>query len=287
MPFFSIIIPTYNRANLILTTLESLLNQTFQDFEVIVIDDGGTDNTAEIVSKFNDSRIQYHWRENAERGASRNFGASLALGKIINFFDSDDEAFSNHLQTAFDFFQNLDNTNKILHTGFCFKFEDKLYNHFTLSGRLNEEVLKHNILSCNNMFIPKFIFDTNKFSEIRDLSASEDWELWIRLALNYEIIGLSALTSVVIQHDNRSMALATGSSSEKRLNILIDLLAKTNLTSGQIENIKAECFSLIALCYSLDKNFRLSLVFLFKSFLSNPSYLFKRRFLATVKHWIV
>jgi glycosyltransferase involved in cell wall biosynthesis len=73
-PYFSIIIPSFNRAHLIGHTLQSVLNQTFTSFEVLVVDDGGTDGTKDVVEKLNNGRIRYYKKNNGERGAARNFG---------------------------------------------------------------------------------------------------------------------------------------------------------------------------------------------------------------------
>ena len=74
MCFFSIIIPTYDRASFITKTINSVLSSEFTDFEIIVVDDGSTDNTSEIVSAIQDNRIKYIYQENKERGAARNNG---------------------------------------------------------------------------------------------------------------------------------------------------------------------------------------------------------------------
>ena len=95
----SIIIPTYNRANLIEKTIASVLGQSEKNFEVIVIDDGSTDNTEEVVSKYLSDQFRYIKIENGERGAARNHGTKLANGKYINWFDSDDIMHPNHVET--------------------------------------------------------------------------------------------------------------------------------------------------------------------------------------------
>ena len=73
-PLFSIVIPTYNRAHLIGKTIESVLRQEFTDFEILIVDDGSKDNTEEVASTFTDKRIRYLKKQNAERGAARNYG---------------------------------------------------------------------------------------------------------------------------------------------------------------------------------------------------------------------
>lgn len=87
---FSIIIPTYNRAHMISRGIESVINQTYTNWELIIIDDGSTDNTKEVVESYNDSRIQYYWQKNQERSVARNNGIGKAKGDWICFLDSDD-----------------------------------------------------------------------------------------------------------------------------------------------------------------------------------------------------
>ena len=97
---FSIIIPTYNRSAFILKIIDSFLKQSYPYFELIIVDDGSNDNTAEVTGTIKDERVKYFCKENGERGAARNFGAKQATGDYINYFDSDDLAYPNHLEVA-------------------------------------------------------------------------------------------------------------------------------------------------------------------------------------------
>jgi glycosyltransferase involved in cell wall biosynthesis len=97
-PFFSIIIPTYNRANTIQGSITSVLNQTFGAFELIVVDDGSTDNTKEVVSNFRDNRLKYVRQANAGVSQARNTGASQAAGEYLLFLDSDDSFTPRYLE---------------------------------------------------------------------------------------------------------------------------------------------------------------------------------------------
>lgn len=98
----SVIIPTYNREDLLPTAVESVINQTFKDWELIIVDDGSTDGTEELVKKYlTDIRISYVKKENGGGAQTRNFGVSLAKRDFIVFLDSDDEAYPNWLETAF------------------------------------------------------------------------------------------------------------------------------------------------------------------------------------------
>ena len=102
MSFFSVIIPTFNRAHLIRNAIEAVMLQTFTDFELIISDDGSTDNTEEIITPLlKDSRIKYIKQINKGVCAARNFGAKHASGKYLIFLDSDDTINENWL---FDFY---------------------------------------------------------------------------------------------------------------------------------------------------------------------------------------
>lgn len=90
-PIISIVLPTYNRANLISETIESVINQSYTNWELIVIDDGSTDDTQKVVTSFQDSRIHYYFIEHsANLGKVRNEGIRKATGEFIAFLDSDD-----------------------------------------------------------------------------------------------------------------------------------------------------------------------------------------------------
>ena len=106
-PTVSVIIPTYNRAHLIKRAIQSVLNQTYQDFEVIIVDDASTDNTEEVVKSFNDPRIRYIRHEkNKGAAAARNTGIKTARGKYIAFQDSDDEWLPEKLEKQMKVFEN-------------------------------------------------------------------------------------------------------------------------------------------------------------------------------------
>ncbi|OGW85168.1 MAG: hypothetical protein A3C35_07185 [Omnitrophica bacterium RIFCSPHIGHO2_02_FULL_46_11] len=89
-PKVSVLIPAYNMASYLSEAIESVFRQTFKDFELIVIDDGSTDNTREIVSRFKNHRIDYYYQDNQGRAAARNTGLHLAKGQYVAFLDADD-----------------------------------------------------------------------------------------------------------------------------------------------------------------------------------------------------
>jgi GT2 family glycosyltransferase len=97
-PHFSVVIPTFNRAAVLPVAIRSVLAQSDRDFELIVLDDGSTDETAVVVASFGDARIRYQWQPNSGVSAARNAGASTARGEFLVFLDSDDELLGHALQ---------------------------------------------------------------------------------------------------------------------------------------------------------------------------------------------
>ena len=104
MPFFSIVIPVYNRSLFIKEAINSIQNQTFKDWECIVIDDGSTDDSAAVIKRLVevDVRISYIYQKNAERSVARNNGIKNSKGNYVCFLDSDDQFLPTHLQGLYD-----------------------------------------------------------------------------------------------------------------------------------------------------------------------------------------
>lgn len=208
--FLSIIIPTYNRAHLIENTLKSVLNQSCDDFEVIIIDDGSTDHTAEIIQPYLSEKVSYYKIQNSERGAARNRGTQLAKGDYINWFDSDDEMCSNHVACAKELASqnnqpeviNLMYQIKDLVTGKTIPVQASYTQH---QKQRKNFLIEGNYLACNPVIVRKDIALENPFIEDRALSASEDYELWLRLLAKYPFHQSTEITSFLIQHDERSV----------------------------------------------------------------------------------
>jgi glycosyltransferase involved in cell wall biosynthesis len=114
-PFYSVVIPAYNRDASIASSIESVLNQTYQDLEVIVVDDGSTDKTRDIVEKYSsiDSRVKYFYQENSGGAAARNLGILRSSGQYICFLDSDDVYLKGKLEESKEY---LSGDNVVLFT---------------------------------------------------------------------------------------------------------------------------------------------------------------------------
>lgn len=289
MTFFSIVIPTYNRANLIETTIKSLLNQSYNNFEIIVVDDGSIDNTVEIVNKIVSDKISFYKIKNSERGFARNFGAKLAKGNYINFFDSDDIALENHLEIANQMVLKYNNP-EIFHLNYVVRNvktgveKKKQWNEETI----NNNLWKGNSLSCNGVFIKKEISLQFPFNESRELSVSEDWELWLRLSARFNIYLSPIITSVIIDHDERSVMNYNEIKLLARKNALVKGLENDvvfmNKYRGLLKKIDAHMCSYISLHAIISGNKREGIKYILRSLRLNIAEIFSMRFLAICKH---
>jgi glycosyltransferase involved in cell wall biosynthesis len=191
---FSIIVPTYNRAHLLSKTINSILSQTYTNFEIIIVDDGSTDNTEELVQSMLSDKISYYKKQNGERAAARNYGSLQAKGDYINWFDSDDLMLPNHLHESAELVRKLHQyeSGKVI----------KVYN---LPKDISGLLYKGNHIANSPVIVRKDIALANLFNEDRDLSGSEDYELWLRIGSKYKIYASDKITVAIIQHDQRSM----------------------------------------------------------------------------------
>lgn len=191
-PTVSVIIPTYNRANLVDKAIKSVLNQTYQDFEIIVIDDGSTDNTEEIIRGFKDKRIKYIKKYKKNRGSpvARNIGIKIARGEYIAPLDSDDEWLPEKLDMQIKFFQDGPPELGVVYSHSCYMDEsgkniNKLHNLREVEGYIYEDLLGGNCVgSPSKLLIRKECFhQVGLFDDL--LRTQADWDMWIRIAKYY------------------------------------------------------------------------------------------------------
>jgi glycosyltransferase involved in cell wall biosynthesis len=205
-PFFSIIIPTYNRADLLGVAIESVLKQTFTDWELLIVDDGSTDNTAEVVKGFADARIKYIYQTNAERSAARNNGIAQSTGRYICFLDSDDYYLPDRLALLYNEMARRQWPVGMFYTGLLLEKEGRVSEaniDYTENENVYDNIASHTIHSqqacISSVVLSEFRFDPR-------FRISEDMELWLRIASKYPVIYLEdQFTIVVVEHDNRTV----------------------------------------------------------------------------------
>lgn len=240
----SIIISTYNREKYILESINSCLNQTYSNIEVIVVDDCSTDNTHKVISKINDGRLKYI-KLNENKGAcyARNIGIKNSKGKYIVFNDSDDIFRKDKIEKQLN---NLKKNNSDL--DFCKLVEHSINGDNEFPSKIQENNLKKrsvleelcygNIISTQTILAKRKVFDDILFDE--SLPRLQDYDLVIRIACKYKISHTKEVLVDMYKQDNSI------SKSYDKLEKACILMIKKNYDIGD-EKIKLLNKSLISL----------------------------------------
>lgn len=207
IPEISIVIPLYNKANAIKKTMASAITQTFINFEIIVINDGSTDDSLEVVESLNDKRIRIYTTKNQGVSAARNYGINKANSDYIAFLDADDLWLPNHLENLYSLRKKFPSCGM-----YCTAYE-KHYNTIVSPAVFNEipndknwkgilknyfkSSIKNPIAWTSATMVPKTVLkEINGFDESITLGAGEDTDLWIRIALKYPIAFCNSVTAI-------------------------------------------------------------------------------------------
>jgi glycosyltransferase involved in cell wall biosynthesis len=207
---FSVIIPTYNRSNFLGEVIASVCNQSLRDCELIIVDDGSTDNTRELVASVMTHQvipIQYIYQDNKERGAARNRGIKEAKGDFIYILDSDDLLLPNHLEI---FSKSIaDHPDIAFFSGYYrFFLGEKLRN--STNQRLREGLYDYRLLLKGNPIGCNVCFRRNHkglvlFNEDRRFATMEDWIFLTENLRSTSLFLIPDVTLYVRDHENRSM----------------------------------------------------------------------------------
>ena len=292
-PLFSIIIPTYNRADLIVRTVQSVLDQTYKSFEIIIVDDGSTDNTEAVLQPLlqKHPNIFYFKKKNEERGAARNFGTSHAKGSYVTFLDSDDIFYPDALEEAARMIEHH-HLPEVFHVAFELVTPQgaviRKYND--INRELNLHLLKKgNTLGCMGVFIKREIALRNLFIEDRELAGTEDYELWLRLAAQYTIHFSPKITSALIQHSQRSVFDSVDKQRLiKRVEIFLSHISDNQVFQKKYSRynsrIKSINYCYLALHLAISGYKKDSVHYLLLALKERPSLIFSRSFFAVLKY---
>ncbi|KOP28150.1 glycosyl transferase family A [Hapalosiphon sp. MRB220] len=220
-PKISVIIPAYNSEKTICQTIESVLKQTLNDFELIIINDGSTDSTLEVILKFQDSRIKVFSFENAGGNVSRNRGLERATGEFVSFLDADDLWTPNKLESqlhalqinpqaavAYSWTDYIDEQGKFILSG----------THITANGNVYEQLIVSNFLEngSNPLIHREALVQLGGFDE--ELPAAQDWDMWLRLAQNFDFI---AVPCVQILYRISANSLSTNLARQEKASLKV------------------------------------------------------------------
>ena len=189
-PLVSVIIPNYNHARFLGGAIRSVLEQTYRPVEIIVVDDGSTDNSADVAAAFGD-QIRYIYQTNAGLSAARNTGLRAAKGELIGVLDADDMYEPNFLETLVAALQ-ADPEADGVYCGYRFVDEannplPQIENRPVPPGELYTALLDGNFFVPESVFLRRRVYnDVGFFDE--SLRACEDWDVWLRAAKKYRLI---------------------------------------------------------------------------------------------------
>ncbi|HOW42775.1 MAG TPA: glycosyltransferase [Candidatus Omnitrophota bacterium] len=217
-PLVSVIIPTYNRAMFIVEAVKSVLNQTFKDYELIIVDDGSKDKTKEILEPYK-AQIRYVYQNNKGHASARNTGIRMAVGKYIAFNDSDDILLPNTLEILVDFMQRVNDVGLTFVDMEVFE-GDKIVNPSFLSNKthlrripflpypnkarllnqnsFNEQIKEYFIPSPGTMIRKEVFEQVGLFDE--SLFNQADRDMWFRISRNYKIAYINDILVRCRQH---------------------------------------------------------------------------------------
>ncbi|UTN06513.1 glycosyltransferase [Flavobacterium bizetiae] len=227
MVFFSVVIPLYNKANYIENTLKSALDQTFTDYEIIVVNDGSTDESEAVVRQFNDKRIRIFHQKNQGVSVARNLGIEKSTGKLIAFLDADDYWFPNHLQELAHLYSDFPDCGI-----YCSRYKIKTAkNHFqtpyykgidqSFKGIIKDYFASNmpfRITWTSSLAISKEILEKSG-SFTPGITNGQDLELWTKIGIQYPVAVNNTITAIYN-------------------NAIHDSLAKKNMGSMQLMNFE-------------------------------------------------
>ena len=192
-PFFSIIIPVFNKERHVLQTLESVQNQSFQNFEIIIVNDGSTDNSEKEILKFQHQKLKYFKNENKGASHSRNFAASKAKAPYIAFLDADDIWLPHHLEDLKNLIDDFPNCGMYCKAYTAFQKDVEIKSRYhNISNKPWRGILKdyfessmqNSIATTPAVAMPRQIFESKGgFNEV--YQSGQDIDLWIRVAIKH------------------------------------------------------------------------------------------------------
>lgn len=200
-PFFSIIIPTYNRDIKLNKAIKSVIDQSYCNWELIVVDDGSTDSTKDVVKSYKDKRIRYHWQKNKELSGARNAGIELAKATYVSFLDDDDAFEEDHLIRVKEVIDQHTNEICIYKTGLilCYNGKENRIKLFESDIIHPVTYLSENVCGMHSLIFHRDIFEYHGFRE--DQYLFEDEFFLYNVFLDYKVYSIPFYTACYFKHE--------------------------------------------------------------------------------------
>ncbi len=192
-PTVSVVLPTYNRAHLLPRAIQSVLDQTYTDFELIVVDDSSTDDTPRVMEGYMDERVRYiRYEPNRGANAARNVGIRAARAPYIAFQDSDDDWFPEKLERCMAAWADAGPEVGVVYSGY-WKYMDaddnRMYIPFEWvkqrEGWVHDELLRNNFVTTQAAVVRRECFDRSGYW-LEGLPGKQEWELFLRISRDYQ-----------------------------------------------------------------------------------------------------
>jgi len=289
-PLFSIVIPTYNRAHLILNTLKYVFAQTYSKFEVIIVDNKSTDNIVEVLQPLIDTgKVRFIQHDkNYERSKSRNTGMENAKGDFLTLLDSDDIIFPAFLEDAAAFVKD-NPTIQFFHNrhNLIDEVGNLVYKYtFPAINDTPEHMVYGNYLSCNGVFLSKEIYNNYRLDESPGLIGSEDYEFWLRIAAKYKAGRIEKYNSAMVSHSGRSIVAFTLEETMAQQDYIINKFKQdevlNNAYNPYYKKISASFCIYTAVLANQSGKYGKAIHYLKQAFAVEPSVLLQKRFLITL-----
>lgn len=243
-PAVSVVIPCFNCADFILQTLESVLSQTYKDFEVVVVDDGSTDHTPLVLGTLSDTRIRVIRKANGGSGSARNAGIRAARGSYIAFLDADDLWFRNKLELQM---------RELARSKAAWIYSDALVLEGDVSrpigrnsqgrklyaGEILQPLLFRNFINGSTTIVRRDVFDQVGF--FTEQSWHEDWEMWLAIASRHPIACVYQPLAMYRRHPSSKSSTVDLQLSFNRRRTIIENMVSSH--PAQLSSIRAKALS--------------------------------------------
>ena len=226
--------PVFNGANYIDQTIQSVLKNNFKDFEFLIIDDGSTDNTAEIIKSFNDNRIKYFKKQNSGIAETLNFGLKKSNFELIARIDSDDLIKLNRLEKQLNYFKQ-NRVDVLGSNAFLIDSKNKVYG--STKFPLTQDLIKKNLEQMECPIIhPSVMYKKSKVLSVGGYREkyADDYELWLRMIKNSTFNNLRDNLIYLRRHSSNLSSLKTKTTQT----VIVDSFIKYYEFNGDINKLK-------------------------------------------------
>lgn len=248
MSKISVVIPTFNREEMVKDTINSVLHQTYSDFNIIVVDDGSTDNTRDAVGSFRDSRIKYIYQENKGVSASRNTGIKAATSEYVAFLDSDDVYLESSLENVINILKKYPSVDWVWGDKYVIGKDGKRkrQSRSNLTSKVLEPIDQVRDLLTSVLTLSTVTARRTCLEEIggfrEDLWFCEDYHFFIRMAKKYRSFYIKEPIIYYRQHTGQTSNVTNKQGKERAFPLILDEVFKDPVIAPLVVDLKGKTY---------------------------------------------